>query len=551
MTEKELIEYYREHPIAACEDLCDKELASFQKISLELAFKNKFCFWIMCRGGGKTFLLALYSILKAILYPKSTVILTAGVFRQAKRAFDEAESHIIDESKFLKSVVSKISHYTDQYTVYFNNKSKIIAIPLGKSSKEGEGAAGFHGHLVIDELWRVPSDTFDLILFPFLGTSKNPIQRMKLKKEYGKKKAEELDNSLLCASTSYYQFNHLYKRWQDHLKKIKAADDFEVLIPERAMQGNNRAAVNFRWCDLPDGFLDEEMIEEAKENPIVFRIMYENEFPSDSDGPFKQSILDNLRWVAPYYPKLEGDPDKEYVIGVDPARTSDYFAMVVIEIGSPHKIVYVSAKQRLSFQNMAMRIRKLTFRFKNVVSVVMDKGGGGLAIKDLLAEKIFTDENDIIKDPIVEKDSEISEGLHILELKQVDNPWMDQVNASILGSFQAGRLLLPVDEIDYSGINPNQIPLYEAVLKNIEKLIHQFVSIRIKSTAGGAPRWDTSNEKAKKDIYSAALFAYWGLRSYMGEVEREKQRDFTKRKKYLPRVKIYRTFPFDKALSYV
>jgi len=37
----------------------------------------------------------------------------------------------------------------------------------------------------------------------------------------------------------------------------------------------------------------------------------------------------------------------------------------------------------------------------------------------------------------------------------------------------------------------------------------------------------------------------------MGEVEREKQRDFTKRKKYLPRVKIYRTSPFDKVLSYV
>lgn len=544
----DLIDYYKKHPVAASEDLCNKELASFQKIVIDLAFKNKFTYFIACRGAGKTFLLALYSVLKAILYPKSTIILTAGVFRQAKRAFDEAETHIIDESKFLKKFCSKISHYTDQYTIYWKNKSKIVAIPLGKSSKEGEGAAGFHGHLVIDELWRVPEDTFDLILFPFLGTSKDPIKRMRLKKIYGRRKAEELDNSLLAASTSYYQFNHLYKRWSEHLKKIKASDDYQVLIPERAIQGGNRAALNFRWCDLPDGFLDEQAIKEAQDNPVVFKIMYENDFPSDSDGPYKQSVLDNLRWISPFYPKFKGDADKDYVIGVDPARTSDYFARVVIEIGPPHKIVYAAATKRLSFQEMANEIRRLLFRF-NTVCLVMDKGGGGLAIKDLLADKIFTDENDLIKDPIVEEDSEISEGLHVLKLKQSDNAWLDQVNASILGSFQAARVILPVDEIDYSNVQPTHIPIYETILKNIDTLIHQFVSIRVKSSATGLPKWDTG-ERVKKDLYSATLFAYWGLKVHVGITEQEKERKFWEKKKYLPRAKIYRASPFNKVLIY-
>ena len=100
----DLIDYYKKHPVAASEDLCNKELASFQKIVIDLAFKNKFTYFIACRGAGKTFLLALYSVLKAILYPKSTIILTAGVFRQAKRAFDEAETHIKD---FIKDLVEK------------------------------------------------------------------------------------------------------------------------------------------------------------------------------------------------------------------------------------------------------------------------------------------------------------------------------------------------------------------------------------------------------------------------------------------------------------
>ena len=243
MIGEKLISYFRYHPVVAAEELCCKELASFQKVALTLAFRNKFCYWLMCRGAGKTFLLALYSCLKSILYPKSTVIVTAGVFRQAKRTFDEVENHIIDESPILKRLVKKVSHYADQHIVYWNNKSKIIAIPLGKSSSEGEGAAGFHGHLVIDELWRVPEETFDLILFPFLGTSKDPIKRMKLKKAGKVKKMTELDNSLLCASTAYYQFNHFYKRWQAHLKKIMEAEDKQIIIPGKAFQGDSRLSL--------------------------------------------------------------------------------------------------------------------------------------------------------------------------------------------------------------------------------------------------------------------------------------------------------------------
>ena len=87
--------------------------------------------------------------------------------------------------------------------------------------------------------------------------------------------------------------------------------------------------------------------------------MYENDFPSDSDGPFKQSVFDNLRWISPYYPKFKGDAGKEYVIGVDPARTSDAYGRVVIEIGPPHKIVYAAAAKGLSFQEMRNKVTKL------------------------------------------------------------------------------------------------------------------------------------------------------------------------------------------------
>ena len=313
MDKKKLISFYRKHPVIATEDLLHQELAPFQKIMLSLAWFNKFCFWIACRGAGKSHMLSIFSVLKGILYPDSPVILTAGVFRQAKHTFTDEVEAIIDGSVICKRAVKKISHWNDQYTVVFKNKSKIIAIPLGKGTKEGEGAAGFHGSLVIDEFWRIPKETFDSILFPFLGVSRNPIERMRLLQQ--KRSTFAVDNSLLIASTAYYQFNHLYKRWAEHLKKIKASKDCKIFIRDKAIAGGGKAAVNFTWKDLPKGFLDEEVIKDAQDEPESFAMMYNNEFKSDTVGPYKRSLLENLRYIKPYDVLLQGRPGKEYVVG--------------------------------------------------------------------------------------------------------------------------------------------------------------------------------------------------------------------------------------------
>src|SRR5690606_1668289 len=114
------------------------------------------------------------------------------------------------------------------------------------------------------------------------------------------------------------------------------------------------------------------------------------EFPADSDGFFPARLLQDARKQSVQI-ELEGSKGSEYVFGIDPARTGDNFALVVIKLGNPNKVVACYTLNNKTFPEMHDYIRqKYRDYSKNggtVVRIHMDNGGGGLTIKDLLSEE--------------------------------------------------------------------------------------------------------------------------------------------------------------------
>src|SRR5690606_33502225 len=66
-------------------------LESFQQIMLELLWYKKFPMILATRGAGKTFILALYALLRALLVPGSKIVIVGAGFRQAKLVFKYIE----------------------------------------------------------------------------------------------------------------------------------------------------------------------------------------------------------------------------------------------------------------------------------------------------------------------------------------------------------------------------------------------------------------------------------------------------------------------------
>lgn len=75
--------YYRSNPDKFAEDYLHLKLKRFQKLLLVMMFWSTTFVLIACRGLGKTFISAIYCVIRCILWPGTKVCIASGTRGQA------------------------------------------------------------------------------------------------------------------------------------------------------------------------------------------------------------------------------------------------------------------------------------------------------------------------------------------------------------------------------------------------------------------------------------------------------------------------------------
>ncbi|MER2007921.1 MAG: hypothetical protein ABS939_10790 [Psychrobacillus sp.] len=106
-------------------------LAVHQRLIIRGLWKHQFNLLILTRGGGKTFLLALYCVLKTMLFPREKAVVASSSYRQAQFTFDEIIK-FYEESPLLRQATTKApTKGPNSCEMHLENGSKIICYPLG------------------------------------------------------------------------------------------------------------------------------------------------------------------------------------------------------------------------------------------------------------------------------------------------------------------------------------------------------------------------------------------------------------------------------------
>ena len=117
-----------------CRHLLNIELIPFQVAILQELWHRKFPMLIMTRGGGKTWMLALYALLRALFEQGTKVVVVGAAFRQSKLIFEYMEQ-FWRGSPILRSIVGMGKHQGPKRDIdrcnFYVGESEIIAIPLG------------------------------------------------------------------------------------------------------------------------------------------------------------------------------------------------------------------------------------------------------------------------------------------------------------------------------------------------------------------------------------------------------------------------------------
>lgn len=543
-----------------CKTLLGIDITPMQACILHMLWTHSFPMLCGSRGLSKSYLLALYSLLRASLVQGSKIVCVGAGFRQSKVIFSYVDSfwrngHVL--RSIYKNADDGPKQGNDMFT-FTIGQSKIYFIPLGPG---GEKVRGLRANIIIaDEMNSMDTDVYEIVVNNFAAVSMNPVDKMKKEAKIKYYKAKNLpiptelleasfQNQSVIAGTMGFEHQPMYNYWKKYKeiidtkgKKLKEAfDGVEVDLTYKDF-----CIMRLPYELIPKGFMDDKTIARAK--ATIHIGAYNSEYGcvpvKDSTGFFRRSIIDQCvandkvitsdpNWPS-YCPqsfdaKLKGDRGCQYVMGVDPASESDNFAISIVEVHDEHqRVVYSWTTNREEVKKLdasanyfsfcARHIRNLHKRF-NIVKIGIDAQGGGISLSEALHDKDTLRKGDVLMweeiDKEKPKDTDNFDGEHNLRLVQFSNyAWLANANHSLRKDLESRTILFPRYNAAISGLASEISGESEDNINNIEDLKDELSTI-VMTITGTRERWDTpqiktdSNQigRMRKDRYSALLIA--------------------------------------------
>lgn len=392
--------FYRENPNRFARDYLHLKLDVFQQIILNSMFRCSNIIYLASRGGGKSFLIAVFCVCYAILYPGSRICIASKTRKQAGEVIDKVKEILIPLSPYLKAEISEaISNQADNY-IKFKNTSKILVVTASETARHNRATV-----LIIDEFRMVDKSTIDMVLRKFLTSQRHPLFLDKPEyKNYPKEKTKEV-----YASSCWYENHWSYEHVRSYVVNM--------------IQGRS-----YFCCSMPyqlaikEGRLDREKIEdemsETTFNLITFRMEMEALFfGSGNSGLYNyDEIVANrtLPYAAypdsPEYrikdkrlmlpPKV---PNEIRVLSLDvalmsSAKNKNDASSIFLNVMTPkpnggytYNIVYADNNEGLRTDEEALVIRRLFSQF-DCDYLALDVKGIGLGVYDALTTDIYDKE---------------------------------------------------------------------------------------------------------------------------------------------------------------
>ncbi len=531
--------YYRSNPHRFAHDYLHLNLHLFQKILLVMMNWSSTTVFIGSRGIGKSFLSAVFCVIRCILYPGTKICIASGTRGQAINVLEKIILELKPNSPELAMEIddkqTKINGTNAQ--IVFRNSSYIKVVTASDSARGNRANL-----LLLDEFRMIAKDVIDTILRKFLTQKRMPryeaLTKEERKAEYAKEK-----NKTMYLSSAYFV---------DHWSYLKCTDTCRFMIDDRKKQF---------VCGLPyqlsvsEGLLDAETVAdemaETDFNEIKFQMEYEALWYGNTDGSFfdYNSISKNRKIKYPMLPdslasklgnsqnvrippKLNGEIrilSADIALMTSRKNNNDATAVFINQL-MPTKagrytsnIVYADVCEGLRTDDQALMIRKLFDEYQ-CDYIVLDTNGIGLGVYDCLARDIVDTETGEIY-PAVSccNNSEMAERCTVIGAEKV--VWSIKASAQfnsdcaylLREAFRSGRIRLlcteyEADEIlsdirGYSSLSATEKLELQMPYINTTLLVDELTKLQHEESGGKVRVFERTG--MRKDRYSSLSYNYY------------------------------------------
>lgn len=421
-----------------------------------------------------------------------------------------------------------------------------------------------------DEFKSLNLEIFENVIAGFASVESSPQEKVasRLEQDFNeiagiedvtKKDSLNISNQIVISGTAYYHFNHFAQYWEKWHKIISSGGNpnkLSEIFPDGIEDGfdwKDYSIIRLPYQILPKSYMDVGNIARSKAtlNSGLFSMEFSAIFSKDSDGFFKATLIESCvasehneiekkDGLINFFPRLSGDHDKRYYMGVDTASQVDNFAIVIIEAHRDHRrIVYCWTTNTKEFKQgrksgiiaetdffryCSGKIRSLMSKFQ-IEKIAIDSQGGGRTIYETLHDKASLKPGEQMIWEAIEpgkiKETDSEEGLHIIEMVNFrKQEYTLNANHGLKKDFEDKVCLFPEYNpailASYANLEGKFAQEMEDCIENIEELKRELTLIVVTSTATGNERFDTPENKTsgvsetsrnKKDRYSALIMA--------------------------------------------
>lgn len=327
----ESIAFYRRNPCIACEDLLGIKLIDSQKYILQASWNKPHVLWCCSRNFGKSFLGAIFMVLKAILYENQAIYIVSSVGDQSKETFSKIEEIVLRIGKTaasidsLKDIVEKetkksgnnktgFGHAQSGFHVEFYNGSEIFTLNGNPDNNRSRRAT-----LVFFDEAAFSSDELIAVCEAF--ATQNTEFKTSVEKGFNPDTLKrKCPTQLVYASSQDDMSKIFYHHYKNFSKRMLAGDRDYLVVDmicdtaiETYMEGKPYTALLTR--DKVDAAMKANREKALRE--------YYNQ--PTRDGGVNQIVKWGTirRNECFYLPQLSYKPNTNICLALDPARTLD------------------------------------------------------------------------------------------------------------------------------------------------------------------------------------------------------------------------------------
>ena len=522
----EFISYYRYYIDEFACDILGLRLFPFQRLILRAMARYQNSMLIACRGLGKSYIVAVFYICVAILYPNIKLGIASGNSQQARNVIiQKIKGELSKNEAIAREIKFPIRTSDGDCVVEFKNGSEIRAITLAQD-RGGDSARSWRfSYILIDEARLVKDEIIEEILIPMTKTKRQNAIRWN-QSEKGK---------VIFISSAYLKTSSLYKRFKFHYEEM--------------LKGNkDYMAICFPYqVGVQAGLFDQEDIEKELEKPQMTKDKFAYEFEgrfvgSSGESYYPYELTNPCRVLERCEFQQPKKSNSIYVITHDVAvsteKNSDNACTHVIKLklkpnGTYTKqVVFTKTVNGLSLNKQRDFLRELIhIKFPNTVKLLIDAQGAGAGLPSMFYESweytdpktgVVTEYPPIISDE--EKDIEmLDNAIPLIRGVHGMNNFVNLYYPYMKGCFEDGSLELLMQSAEVDNLYKSNMMSFDEYYQHVEHDILQSELSNIKQDF-------TNNEKMtytrivsgkKRDRATSLMY---GL-SYVCELETDNKKN--------------------------